>query len=128
MRQAAQAVEEGLPVTDAVGLDAHQLHVRGVAQQLVLQVVPHAVGDGQRNDQRRHARGHAGDGDGGDHSHHGLTPLRPEVSRREKEFESHHNLPWSRIGLACAGLLWRDGEGCFRQAYIVVPVVDADGD
>jgi hypothetical protein len=35
--QAAQAVEERLPVADAVGLHAHQLHMREL-EQLVLQV------------------------------------------------------------------------------------------
>jgi len=75
----AQTVEQRLPVADAVGLNAHQIHVRRGSQQPVLKVAPHAVGDGQGDDQRGHARGHPGDGDAGDHAHHGLPPLGLQV-------------------------------------------------
>ena len=59
------------------------------SEQPVLQVAPHAVGDGQRDDERRHARGHAGNGDGRDHADHGLPPLGLQVPRRHIELESH---------------------------------------
>ena len=89
VRQAAQPVEQRLPVADAVSLHAHQLHMRARSQQTVLNVAPHAVGNGQRDDQRGHPRGYPGDGDGGHHSDHGLPPLGLQVTRRHKEFESH---------------------------------------
>ncbi len=69
--------------------NAHQIHVRRGAEQPVLQVAPHAVGDGQRDDERGHSGGHSGDRDGGDHAHHGLPPLGLEVPRRHIELESH---------------------------------------
>ena len=89
MGHVAQAIEQRTPVANAVGLDAHQLDVRGGAQQPVLQVAAHAVGDGESDDQRGHACGYAGDGDGGDHAHHGLPPLGFQVARRQKKFKSH---------------------------------------
>ena len=89
MGEAEKAVEEGLPVADAVALDAHELHVGAGAEELVLKLAAHAVGDGQSDDERGDPGGDSGDGDGGDHADDGLTPFGSQVTRREKEFESH---------------------------------------
>jgi hypothetical protein len=57
------------------------LDVGGVAEQAILQFALHAVGDGQSDDERGHSGGYPGDGDGGDYSDDGLTPLGSEVTR-----------------------------------------------
>ena len=80
----AQAFEQRTPVANAVALDAHQLDMRGGAEEPVLQVAPHAVGDGESDDERGNAGGDAGDGDGGDHADDGLPPLGFQVARRQK--------------------------------------------
>jgi hypothetical protein len=82
---------------DAVRLNAHQLHMPRVGQQPVLQVAPHAVGDSQRDNQRCHASGHAGNGDGSHYAHHGLAPLGFQVPHRQKKLESHQFVPCCRV-------------------------------
>ena len=89
VRQSAQAREQRTPVADAVAGDAHQQDVRSGTDEALLQVAAHSVGDGQRNDERGHARSHAYDGDGGDNADHGLSPLGPQIPRRNEEFKSH---------------------------------------
>ena len=89
VRNAAQAVEQRLPVANAVRLDAHQVHVGRDAEQTPLEVLPHAVGDGQGDDERSHTRGHAGDGDDGDHAHNGLPPLGLQIPGCYVQLESH---------------------------------------
>ena len=89
MRHMAQPFEQRLPVSDAVARHTHQLHVRAVSQQPVLQVAPHAVGDGQCNHQRSHSGGNSSNGNGGHNAHHGLSPLGLQVSSRQKKFKSH---------------------------------------
>jgi hypothetical protein len=61
----------------------------GRTQQPVLQVPAHAVGDGQGNDQRGYTRGHAGNRNNGDDTHHRLAALGPQVPYGDKELEAH---------------------------------------
>ena len=89
VRHLAQTRQQRPPIGDAAPIHLHQLHVRAGAEQLVLQVAPHAVGDGESDDERGHARGDAGDGDGRDDADHGLPPLGFQVPRRDIKLESH---------------------------------------
>ncbi len=89
------------PVADAVAGNAHQLHVRRRAQQPVLQITAHAVGNGEGNDQRSDACRHTDYGDHGDHAHDRLAALRSQVAHGDKKFEAHRpsggrSLPRSR--------------------------------
>ena len=68
---------------------AHELHVGGGTEEPVLHVAPHAVGDGEGDDERGDAGGNAGDGDGGDHADDGLAPLGFQITRGDKELKSH---------------------------------------
>ncbi len=60
MRQMAQPLQQRPPVANAVILHPHQIDIGARAQQPVLQIAPHAIGDGQRDDQRRHPRRNPG--------------------------------------------------------------------
>jgi antitoxin (DNA-binding transcriptional repressor) of toxin-antitoxin stability system len=77
----AQLFEQGAPVADAVALDAHELHMSAGAEEAVLQVALHAVGDGEGDDEGGDSGGDSGDGDGGDDADHGLAALGLEVTR-----------------------------------------------
>ena len=52
VRQLAQAIQKRTPVADAVGGDPHELDVSGRADEALLEVALHAVGDGKGDDQR----------------------------------------------------------------------------
>jgi hypothetical protein len=87
--QLAEAGNEWTPVADAVGLDAHELDMSTGAEEAVLNVAAHAVGDGEGDDEGSYTGGYASDGDGGDHADNGLPPLGAEVAGGEKELEAH---------------------------------------
>src|SRR5208337_2403761 len=89
VRHLAQTRQKRPPVRNALPINLHQLHMGARAEQLILQVAPHAVGNGESDDERCHARRHAGDGDGRDDADHRLPPLGFQVPRRHVEFESH---------------------------------------
>ncbi len=89
VRLLLQSREQRLPVANAVALHAQQIDVRGRAQQAVLQVLAKSVVDGQRDDERSHARGHSDDGDDGDDADDGLAPFGSQITRRYEEFELH---------------------------------------
>jgi hypothetical protein len=77
------------PVADAIARNPHQLHVSRGAQQPVLQIATHAIGDGQGNDQGRDTRRHTDDGNHGNYAHDRLAALRPQVAHGDKKFEAH---------------------------------------
>ena len=89
VRNLFEACEQRRPVLDAVGGNAHQVDVGRGAEQAVLQVAAHAVGDGQREDERGDACGHACDGDAGDNADHGLAALGAQIAGGDEEFEAH---------------------------------------
>ena len=75
--QLLQPRRQRTPVADAIAGNPHQLHVSRGAQQPVLQIATHAVGDRQGNDQGSDTRRHTDDGNHGDHAHDRLAALRP---------------------------------------------------
>ena len=87
--QLLQPRSQRTPVADAIAGNAHQLHVRCGAQQPVLQIATHAIGNGQGNDQRSHACRHTDNGNHGDHAHDRLAALRSQVAHGDKKFEAH---------------------------------------
>ena len=91
VRQLAEAGNEGTPVADAVGLDAHELDMGAGAEEAVLDIAAHAVGDGEGDDERGDSGGDAGHRNGGDHADHCLTAFGAEVAGGEKELEAHKN-------------------------------------
>ena len=76
--------------------------MRGRTQQSLLKVLAESVVDGQRHNERRHARRHSQDGDRGDHPDKSLAPLGAQVSGRDEKFKSHEG---SRKRLAFSGSL-----------------------
>jgi hypothetical protein len=80
---------EGTPVADAVGLDTHELDVGAGAEEAVLNVAAHAIGDGEGDDEGGDSGGDASDGDGGNDTDHGLTAFGAEVAGGEEELEAH---------------------------------------
>ena len=89
--------------------------MRGRAQQTCLQVAPHAVGDGQRENERRHARRDAEHGDAGDQPNDGLPALGTQVAQGDERFKSHR---WFPSRSTCHGL----------HAYgVLIPVEHAHG-
>ena len=73
---------------DAVAGDAQKLDVGGGADEAILEVAAHAVGDRQRDDQRGYAGSNAEDGDRGDQAHDGLAPAGAKVAGGDEEFEA----------------------------------------
>ena len=107
VRKGGEAGEQGSPVADAVGGDAHQVDVGGGAEEAVLQVALHAVGDGEGDDERGDPSGDAQDGDGSDDADDGLSALGAEVARGDEELKPHAaSLP---IGVARSSLVGKDG-------------------
>ncbi len=86
---AAEAGEERAPVADAVAGDAHEFDVGGGADEALLEVAAHAVGDGEGDDEGGYAGGYAEDGDRGDDADDGLAAFGPEVTGGDEEFEPH---------------------------------------
>ncbi len=89
VRQLLQACGQLAPTTDSIAGHAHQLHMSGRAQQPVLQIPAHAVGDGQGNDQRCYTCGHTGYGNNGNNAHHRLAALGPQITHGDKKLEAH---------------------------------------
>ena len=106
-----QPRRERAPVADAVAGHAHQLHMSRRAQQPVLQIAAHAVGDGEGNDQRSYTGGHAGDGDDRDDAHDRLAALGPQIAHGDKKLEAHR--------LVDHGL---------GRAHVFVAVINANGE
>ena len=77
------------PVADAIGLHAHEVHVSGGAQQALLQILAESVVDGQRDDERSHAGGHANHRNRGNHADDGLAALGPQVAAGNEKLELH---------------------------------------
>jgi hypothetical protein len=87
--QGAEFLGQRAPVFDAVaGLFLEDGHVGGGAEQAPLQRVPEAVVDGEGDDERHDAGGHAGHGDEGDDGEDGLLSLGLEIAERDEEFEA----------------------------------------
>src|SRR4029077_2410875 len=59
------------------------------SEQALLQVLAESVVDGQRDDERCHARSHSDDGDGCDHADDSLPPLGAEIAGGDEEFKGH---------------------------------------
>jgi hypothetical protein len=72
-----------------IPIGAHELDVGAGVNETILHVALHAIGDGERDDQRCDTGGDSGDGDAGDNADDGLPPLGFEVPRRHKKFKSH---------------------------------------
>ena len=89
-----EALEERTPVADAVACGAHELDVGEGADEALLEVAAHAVGDGEGDDERGDSGGDAEDGDSGDDSDSVaaracLTAASSEVTGRDEELKSH---------------------------------------
>ena len=65
MRLLGETLEERTPVADAVACGAHDFHVGEGADEALLEVAAHAVGNGERDDERGNSGGDAEDGDSG---------------------------------------------------------------
>jgi hypothetical protein len=76
----AEAGYEWTPVSNAVGLDAHELNMGAGAEEAVLYVAAHAVGDGESDYERGDSGGDAGDRDGGDYADYGLAAFGAEIA------------------------------------------------
>src|SRR5947209_15182838 len=76
-----------LPVADTARLDTLEVHMRSGAEQTVLEVLAETVVDGQRNNERSHARSHADDRNNGNYADYGLAAFGPKVTRGNKKFE-----------------------------------------
>jgi len=116
VREVAEACQKGLPVANAVAFDAHELDVSGVAKEALLEVAPHAVGDGEGYDERGNACCDSCDGDERDEANDGLATLGAEITQGDEELKTH----------GCLFCLGR--EDYFGPSHVVVAVVDADGD
>jgi hypothetical protein len=58
----------------------------------LLQILPEAVIDGQRHDQRSDARCDTDNGNAGDDPDKGLPPFGAQVASRDEEFKAHGKL------------------------------------
>ena len=61
----------------------------GGADEALLQVLTKAIVDGERHDERSHARGYSDDRDAGDDADKRLSALGAEVAGRDEEFKAH---------------------------------------
>ena len=88
-----EAGHEGTPVADAVAGRAHEFDVGGGADESLLEVAAHAVGDGKRDDEGGDAGGDTGEGNRGDEADDALaaalTAARAEVTRGNEKFKAH---------------------------------------
>ena len=88
-----EACEQGTPVADAIACGAEEFDVGLGADETVLHVTAHAVGDGERDDEGRDAGGDSDDGDGGDEADDAATArggfalAGTEVAGGDEEFE-----------------------------------------
>ena len=95
VRLGGEVLHERTPVADAVACGAHELHVGEGADEALLEVPAHAVGDGQGDDERGDSGGDAEDGDHGYHSYDSvaagarLTAASSEITGRDEELKSH---------------------------------------
>jgi hypothetical protein len=85
---AGELIGEPAPVADAVALDSHELDVRGGAEEALLQIAAHAVGDGKSDDERGHAGHDAEHRECRDEPDNGLTAAGAEIAVGDKEFEA----------------------------------------
>src|SRR5579884_321446 len=88
MRLLRQPRDQPSIIPDTIALRPQQVHVRRRAEQPLLQVLPESVIDGERDDQRCHARGDPDDRDRGDHADDRLPALSAQISRRDEELEA----------------------------------------
>ena len=95
VRLGGEVLEERTPVADAVACGAHELYVGEGADEALLEVAAHAVGDGQGDDERGDS---GGDAEGGDYRYQPgdsvaagacLTASRSEITGRDEELKSH---------------------------------------
>jgi hypothetical protein len=76
-------------------VSVHEFDVRGGADEALLQVAAHAIGDGQRDDERSDAGGDSEDGDGGDEADHfmaacaGLAAASTQIAGGDEELKAH---------------------------------------
>ena len=80
-----------LAITNGMRRDLQERLIGSTAHVQLMQVAPHAIGDGQRDNQCGHAGSHAGDRNRRDHADHRLPPFGLQVARRKKELKSHRD-------------------------------------
>ena len=81
--------------------------MRSRAQQPILQVLPKTIVDGQRNNQRSHARGHAHHGNHGHQAHYSLAPFGAKIASGDEEFKTHKGCPLPAFGVTHCKLDYR---------------------
>ncbi len=89
MRLFGKALEQRRPILDAVVGYAQQADVRSGSDEALLQVLAKAVVDGQRDDERSHARRYSDNRDAGDDADESLAALGAQVAGRDEEFKAH---------------------------------------
>jgi hypothetical protein len=90
VRDGGEVGHEGTPVADAVAGGAHEVDVGGGADEAVLQIAAHTVGDGQGDDEGGYAGGYSDDGDDGDEADDCLAASGAEIAGGNEEFEAHN--------------------------------------
>jgi hypothetical protein len=105
MRLLRQFIEQRTPIVNPVALHSQQTDVCRRTQQSRLQVLAKAVVDGQRDDQRRHSRGHSKDGNTRDDADERLAAFGPKIAGCDEEFEAHEKQP---SALSCQSLVTAD--------------------
>src|SRR5208282_1526484 len=89
MRLLRQLLKQRTPIANPVAFHSQQTDVRGRTQQPRLQILPEAVVDGQRDDQRSHPRRHSQDGDPSDDADERLAALGAKITSCDEKFEAH---------------------------------------
>ena len=89
MRLFGKALQQRRPILDAVVGYAQEAYVRSGSDEALLQVLAKAVVDGQRDDERSHARGYSDDRNAGDDADERLAALGAQVAGRDEEFKAH---------------------------------------
>jgi hypothetical protein len=89
VRLLGEVLEERTPVADAVAGGAHEFYVGEGADEALLEVAAHAVGDGEGDDERGDSGGDAEDGDPSHQTDDCLTASSSKVTGRDEELKSH---------------------------------------
>jgi hypothetical protein len=82
-------VEQWTPIANAIALRTFEAHMSSRSQQTILQILAKSIVDCEGDNQRRNSSRDSDDGDGRDHSNHGLAALGSQVSRGNEELEWH---------------------------------------
>ena len=138
MRLFGEAIEQWRPILDAVVGYPQQADVRGRSNEALLQILAKAVVDGERDDERSHARGYSDDRDAGDDADESLAAFGAQVAGRDEEFEAHEEasrqllavtisqdriICISSVSLSWAKLraLWIDTGGILLRSCSLIP-------